>query len=566
MKTSRLIPALLGVLLFSAPALFGILLSPTPAPGQGVSGVGEDALVLPRGTFRFRVLSEWTQWFERYGRGTPGRKDGSVEPLGIDFTLDSIGAAQFESIGPVQANIRTLAGMPNFNASLGASVLGLNDQIAATPVAIEFGLTNRISVAVTVPLVTATAHVGWRVNPTGLEPTIGFNPSLSASSAITANAALLAQFDSAASQLSQRLAFCVANPAAAGCGSVNSNRAGALALIGNATSFATGLGQLYGGRNGSTGALFVPISGSAAEAAIEAKVAAYGALYSAFGATGIVGTGPVAAQAMAIGDMQQLLTDSTFGVRARPLVSSVTHGIGDIDFALKANIFDSFHGDMKRRLAPTGFNWRQSVGGVFRLGTGALAAPDNFVDLPTGDHQNDVEIRSYTDLLYGSHFWMSLVARYNVQMADQRVMRITDTPHQPIAAAYRQETVKRDLGDEFSLEVTPRWSLNEYVGLAGQYSYRRKFSDAYTGHFTVTNLAGQQVAIDAATLDLNTEAREHRLGLGATYSTLAAYEQGKTRVPVEITYFHTQTTLGSGGSVPKVMLDRVEVRWYWRVK
>ena len=102
MKTSRLIPALLGVLRFSAPALPGVLLSPTPALAQGVLGVGEDALVLPRGTFRFRVLSEWTQWFERYGRGTPGRKDGSVEPLGIDFNIDSIGASQLESIGPVQ--------------------------------------------------------------------------------------------------------------------------------------------------------------------------------------------------------------------------------------------------------------------------------------------------------------------------------------------------------------------------------------------------------------------------------------------------------------------------------
>src|ERR1017187_232418 len=396
MKTSRLIPALLGVLRFSAPALPGVLLSPTPALAQGVLGVGEDALVLPRGTFRFRVLSEWTQWFERRGRGTPGGKDGSVEPLGIDFTLDSIGPSQFENIGPVQANIRTLAGMPNFNASLGKSVLGLSDQIVSTPVAIEFGLTNRISLAVTVPFVTATAQVNWSVNPTGLEPTIGFNPTLSATSAITANAALLAQFDSAAAQLNRRLAFCGSNPAATGCGSLNSNRAGALGLIGNANGFASGLGQLYGGRNGSPGSLFVPVSGSGAEAAIEAKIAAYGALYAAFGNSAIAGTGPVAAQTMAIGDMQQLLTDSTFGVRAKPLATSITRGIGDIDVALKANVFDSFHGDTKQRLTPNGFKWRQSVGGVFRLGTGTLPAPDDLTGLGTGDHTNAVEVRSYT--------------------------------------------------------------------------------------------------------------------------------------------------------------------------
>ena len=45
-------------------------------------GIGDDALVLPQGVFRFRTLGNWTWFNERYGKDTPGRPDGALEPLG----------------------------------------------------------------------------------------------------------------------------------------------------------------------------------------------------------------------------------------------------------------------------------------------------------------------------------------------------------------------------------------------------------------------------------------------------------------------------------------------------
>lgn len=68
-----------------------------PAHAQRVLGVGDDALTLPRGVFRFRTLGQWTSFNERYGKDTPGRPDGSLEPLGIDFTLDTVGVRQFRT-------------------------------------------------------------------------------------------------------------------------------------------------------------------------------------------------------------------------------------------------------------------------------------------------------------------------------------------------------------------------------------------------------------------------------------------------------------------------------------
>ena len=102
-------------------------------PGQVTSGTGEDALTLSRGQFRIRGMAEISAWSSRYGEGSPGRSKGSKEPLGLDFTTDSLGPSSLESLLPVQTAIRTLAGMPNFGASLGAVSVGQRNVVSSTP-------------------------------------------------------------------------------------------------------------------------------------------------------------------------------------------------------------------------------------------------------------------------------------------------------------------------------------------------------------------------------------------------------------------------------------------------
>ena len=154
--------------------------------------------------------------------------------------------------------------------------------------------------------------------------------------------------------------------------------------------------------------------------------------------------------------MQTVFTDSLFGVNAKPLATSVTRGIGDIEVGMKLNLFDSFHGNDSARFAPKGFNWRQSFGGIYRFGTGTLPDPADFTAIGTGEHTSAIEVRSFTDLLFGPHFWISLVGSYTTQSADQLSVRIPDTPNQVILASYRQEPVQRQLGDILEIQVNPR--------------------------------------------------------------------------------------------------------------
>jgi hypothetical protein len=560
MQTSRLRTALLAVLAAA------ILLPPT-LRAQAVTGtIGDDATMPRGGEIRFSVLTMWNRWSDRYGQGTPGRPNGSVEPIGVNFNFDSLGVGQLENLGPVQSSIRTLAGMPAFTASLGESRVQLRENVTTTPLSLEIGITNHISVSAMVPFVTAKANVNFVMNPTGLEPTLGFNPTIVTPVVIASDASFLAQFDSASAQLNRSITQCSATPSAAGCAPINANPAAARALITNATAFANGLAQVYGGRGGARGYLFVPLAGSAAQTAIEAKVAAFRNQYAAYGNTSLTETGPIAAQApLTASDMQTVLTDSTFGINAKPLATSITRGIGDVEFGVKINVFDSFHGRDSARFAPKGFNWRQTFGGIYRMGTGTLPSPADFTALGTGDHQTDVVVRSFTDLLFGPHFWLSIVAGYTAQSADQLTMRIPDSPTQVILASYREWPVQRQLGNIVDLQVNPRWTLNDYIQISGQYYYRHKAADVYSGTFHVTDLAGNAVVLDAANLGVYTEQAESRLGIGVTYSTVANVRKNRSGLPFDVSFFHYETTLGSLGRVPKIAVDQVTLRIYQKV-
>ncbi len=537
-----------------------------PAGAQRVLGVGDDALVLPRGVFRFRTLGQWTAFNERYGMDTPGRPNGALEPLGIDFTLDTIGVKQFPNLASLQAGLQSLTGNPNWYATLGNTKVTLRDRVAAFPLVFEAGLSKRFSVGILVPYVTTHTSTFFNVNTTGIQGNLGFNPAAGGiAAAIAQNSALNTQFATAAATLEGSLAACQANPAASpSCPALLANQASAQSLIANSRAFAGGINQIYGSSP------FVPIVGTDAQLTIEARVAAFRSLYQSFGVNSIAATttGPFASQnRLTVRDAQRILTESAFGISAAPLTSTGHSHFGDIDIGGKVSVYDSFGGSTESRLSPTGLNFRTAVGGIIRLPTGQVESPDNFVDLGTGRGATAIEGRWFGDVLLGSRFWQSFVVRVIKPFGNDQEMRIIDLPNQELAPAYRKQTVHRQLGTAFEFETTPRIVINDFFAISGQYVYRHKSQDHYTGTFTIpAAVTGfSDVALDASTLDLETETKEHRLGGGLSFSNIYSFEQGKAKIPFEVTYLHWQTVNGSGGNQPKFFTDQVQLRLYARV-
>ena len=561
-----------------------LTISAQSADAQRVLGVGDDALVLPRGVLRIRVLQQNTNFNERYGAGTFGRPDGALEPLGIDFNLDTVGKTEFPALGALETGIQRLTGMPDFRVSLGRTIVGSDVRVSATPVVVEAGVTSKLSLGVIVPYVRTRNEIFFNVNPDGREGNVGFNPANAGVVGTTfpgligaqdANRNVQAQFSAAAAQLQGTLDFCQANPAAGSCPMINAQRGNALALIQNSTAFAGGLSQIYGDGT-SFGSPFVPVAGSEAQQAIQARIVAFNGLFGQFGVVNRLTAQPTSApNRLGLSQAQQILTDPIFGVSGSPLQSTERSHIGDIEVGAKFAIFDTFGQDTRRRLNPTGLGLRAAVTGVVRLPTGQTDAPTSFVDVGTGQGQTDLEGRLSGDVVFTKFFWASFITRYTIQMKDDQFVRILDAPNRTLAASYRQRRVERDLGDYYEFEMNPRVVLNDYFAIGGHYFYRQKEQDQYTGSFVVpaaesgfdadpSTPALDPITINANILNLETEQREHRFGGGFSFSTVAAFDKGKARLPLEITYLHFQTTRGEG-NVPKLFSDQIQLRLYTRI-
>ena len=553
----------------SAAGVAFIALLAAPSDAQRVLGVGDDAAVLPRGVFRIRTLGDWTNFNERYGMNTPGRTEGALEPLGVDFTLDTIGVRQFPNLDSagvgLQSGLRSLSGIPNWNASLGNSQLTLRDRVSAYRLAFEMGLSKRLSLGIEVPYVRTFTSTFFNVNTKGIEGNLGFNPALANTAAAAQNAAMLVQFTADSASLMTALDNCQTDPAGSGCAQLNAQRTAATALIISATNFARGVNSIY------SRSPFIPISGTDAQLGIEARVTAFKAAYAdfaSFGVPAITTNGPFASQnRLTVTDAQRILTEAAFGISVAPLTSTGHSHFGDIDIGGKFSVYDSFDGDARARMTPHGLNFRTAVGGIFRIPTGQVESPDNFIDVGTGRGATTLEGRWFGDILFGSHFWQSFVVRYNKPFADDQEMRIIDLPNEVLAPAYRRQTVHRQLGSSLELETSPRIVINDFFSITGQYVYRHKAQDHYTGTFTIPAAITQSadITLDASTLDLETETKEHRVGGGVSFSNLYSSDRGKTGLPFEVTYLHWQTVKGWGGNQPKYFSDQIQLRVYTRI-
>ena len=520
--------------------------------------------MVPRGAIRFSATSDWTSFDQRFGAGSSGTSASGLQSLGSDYTLDTIGVRQLPGLTALQSELRSLAGDPNWNATLGNSVLSIRDRVSAYDLSVEAGLMKRITVSVDVPYIVTRASPFFNVNTSGTEGNIGFNPALNNNAASAQNANLLSQFTASAASLAQKLADCAANPGASECAELNAQRAAAQSLIDNSTAFATGINTVY------SMSPFVPIRGTDAQLAIEARVAAFKALYAEFAGFGvpqITSAGPFASQnRLTVTDAQQILTGPAFGISADSLATSNHSHFGDISVGAKLSLFDSFGGSAKARMSPHGLNFRTAIGGAFQLPTGQVESPNNFIDIGTGGTKA-IEGRWFADLLIGSHFWESFVVRVSKPFADDQVMRIVDVPGAPFAPLYARQTVHRSPGRTMQFETSPRLVVNDFFSIGGQYIYRHKAQDQYSGTFIIpAAVTGfSDVTLDASALGIDSETKEQRAAGGVTYSNLYAVDQGRAKLPFEVTYVHSQTISGSGRAQPKSFSDIIQLRLYFSV-
>ncbi|HKN67695.1 MAG TPA: hypothetical protein VJW73_15525 [Gemmatimonadaceae bacterium] len=509
-------------------------LPPAPLPLSNT----EDARTLPAGSVLFRVLNAWTRFDEVYDAAADSANH--LHPLGQSFSAIQLGVRQFPGLATAESALRTLTGDPTLSLNLGQTLATANTRIVTTPLMLQYGVTDRLTIGAMVPVVQTHSTVFVELNPRSLgTPTTinaGPNPVRSNNAAaIQANTALLAQLKSAHDSLTDFVTRCQQS----NCGSLgDANQA-----LATTDAYLAAVKAVYG--TDSQASLFAPFG--TAQAQIVANLATlqntvnglFGSNYFTFGP-------PAAANAIAAQFQLQQLATANPGVAFDSLGSPDRIGIGDVEVSARFKLLDGF--------ADTtgGMKLRATLIGVARIGTGRPPSGMVPFEVGTGTGQTSADGGAIVDMRFGRRLMATFGAQYTSYFTSSDVARLPNSDYAlfpldvPIAGSWRE-------GDAVQVEATPRIALTDYITFFGAYTFRHQAASKYTSP-------------DASVSPVFAATTEQRAGLGFGYSTVTRYARGQSSLPIELSFTHLETLTATGGLVPKYGRDQIELRIYYRLR
>ncbi len=540
-----------GTAAFAA-LLLALALAPASAAAQAVTGVGDDAIPIPRGGVRIRVAGEWSEHDAfRIGSGTRPR----LGPL----ATDALGVRQLPQLGGVERALRSLADDAGLTLSLGPLEARGAVRQSFAPLALDVGITRRLSLGLLVPYGESRDISQFILNRDGSGANVGRNPAFDAASApgaLNTNGALLRQLQGARSGLVAELARC-ADPVATGCDAIRADPAGAQALLARAATVQDALVAVYGDSLRGGGA-FVPIAGSPLHAAIGATLAALREGFTRFGAPSLEASASPAAATRVYGpgSMGALAGDSALGLAWARLGTTRRAGIGDVDLTASVLLVDQFGADQLRRLAASGLAVRSLASIGWRFGSATADRGDDPLDVTIGEGASALLLRSTTDVVLRRWAWLSATVRVVQPMGDELAIRVPPPDDSTLFFPGVPVLARRDLGRTLDVELAPRVVLNDFFGVSAAFALRRRAADRYEA------LDGDPEALAlrvAATVPGRTV---RHAAVGLSFSTLASYARGRSRFPLEVVYTHGAVLHATGAPVPATRTDRIELRYF----
>lgn len=530
-------------------ALAALLLSVAPiiAHAQLTLTHTEDAAPIPAGMVRFRMTTGWSRFDERFTAN-------GVRTLSDEISTDSLGPRQFPLLTVVERGLKTLTNDGGTRLTLGRLNAKSDIRTVTTPIALELGLTRRLSVGIMVPIIQTRRSIHIAVNDDSTRrANVGFVPPRTRSSAAGTNAAIYAALRSAADSLGQLIAKCPTTPSAPGCSVVNADANGAAAARAQAQAFADAVRTALG--IDSTSTLLAPRTGSALAAAIETQRAATVSRVQRY-------LGPGAATSSQVftadadfsyidlqgrGGIPGLLQSSLGGLDSMQTVNRLV--IGGATFAARFLVFDSFQYDTLPR---HGVQARMAVGGEYRYET-TRADSARQLGAVSPIIGSGAAVTSALDVTTG-RLAATLAARY-----DKPFSRTVSSPLLGNPEAYFPVPVFGPVtmtpGAVVSIDVTPRFLLGEWFALDGHYGIERAAAATYVLPGAATC---DGCGVTAFTPNTATRTAQ-RVGFGVRYSTVDSYLRGAARTPIEVSFTHLETISGDVG-VAKINRDQVAVR------
>jgi len=516
------------------------------SPGIGLAqAYDRDARLPDHGALWIELSPSWETWSDQFALGSATVSDGSREPLHSEYE-GPIVERLFPGMDPLLADLNRDAVALGYD-SLSATDVSLGDldygrvtkDIRRVPLGLSFGLFNRVSVDVMVPVMRGRAETAYAYDSSAAN----FVPS---STVFPVPESFFGPLSSAQADLAALIEGGTLTP---------EEEAAARALLEGSDEFALALEDRVSGEQ------LLPTAQSTAGAQLTDRYAAMSDGYTAFGLSLPTFALPDSAQST---DLQRILGGAPIGVDS---LIDTTRGwdLGEIEVGLRVLLFDTFEpitpvdedrfrATRKPDLRGSGTRFRTTVGARLRIPLSEADAapylvPSSAMQQPIGDGQTDLEFGLWQDAQVGTWLWIVGSAQFTLQLADELVMRVRDPDH-PFAYTDQERTVNRNLGDVFELRLSPRFRMNETISLGLEYKWRSKGSDEYTG----------EGVPDPSPLASESSQSRHRLGIGAYYRTTPRFAAGIANFPLEMSIVWQGSIAGGGGQTPASEIMTFNVR------
>lgn len=224
---------------------------------------------------------------------------------------------------------------------------------------------------------------------------------------------------------------------------------------------------------------------------------------------------------------------STFGV---PGVRSRVdrYRLGDAQLLARVRLFSTFGDGPVPVDSARGTHLRSTLLLGLRLPTGAASDTVELLTYPYDIGYSGYSAGVLSDLFVGSRFWATMGVRI-ASFGGAEVTRLFAPPSVPLSVPGPPVGVRITPGSELEVRVAPRVRLVEGISLGAEYGWTRvgatKMEEsAGSGSFQTAGGSGQ------------------RVGLGLRYSTLPAFAEGRSVVPMELELRYQRTTAGPEGA------------------
>lgn len=542
-------------------ALSCLLLLAAAARAQSPLSHLDDAAPVPAGALRLRIANVWTRYDERFG------PSGATTPLGQPLSADSLGSAQFPLLAPIETSLRAAAIDPSLRLSLGQLRVGSNARIATTPIALEYGLTRRLSLGVLIPIVQTRRVAMATIAGDKAHANLGYVSATSRSTAYTTNLAVATAYQKAADSLRVLLGNCPGNPSASGCAPVNADPAAASAARARAQAYADAARQLA---TTNTSAVVAPRKASALADTLEVRRTQLNQLLQRYLGAGAGASSPLffAPTDFSYIDLNgrtgtPAFLGSALGGGLDSIHTTERIGFGDIAVGAQLLVFDRFQHDAA---PPPRVQSRLAVGGSVRFATSLRDSAQSLVDIPTGDGAG-FDLRSAWDLIVG-HFGATTAVRYSKAFARTVTAPLFGDPEAPYPYPVFGDR-SRTAGDVVGVDLTPRLLITDWLALDGHYGVERVGATEYgppaSSGTPCTNCLSVATTVPDVVTVVGTTRTAQRVGVGFRYSTVDSYARGQARYPVEISYAHLATATGDEG-LPHQSRDQIQLRLYYQIR